>query len=79
VVIQLAGGDAARSCEHSLAAFANQIFPSFFFFFSEEIVSILEHERGPLSPRAGPVLIWLQNAALRPIILLARAVFRSTA
>jgi acyl-CoA synthetase (AMP-forming)/AMP-acid ligase II len=46
----------------TLAAFANQDIPF------EEIVSTLEHERGVEPAALAQVLIWLQNAALRPII-----------
>jgi non-ribosomal peptide synthetase component F len=46
----------------TLAAFANQDLPF------EEIVSTLEHERGVEPSAVAQVLIWLQNAALRPII-----------
>jgi len=46
----------------TLAAFANQDLPF------EEVVSTLEHERGVEPATLAQVLIWLQNAALRPII-----------
>jgi hypothetical protein len=46
----------------TLAAFANQDIPF------EEVVSTLEHERGVEPAALAQVLIWLQNAALRPII-----------
>jgi acyl-CoA synthetase (AMP-forming)/AMP-acid ligase II len=46
----------------TLAAFANQDLPF------EEVVSTLEHERGVEPASLAQVLIWLQNAALRPII-----------
>jgi non-ribosomal peptide synthetase component F len=46
----------------TLAAFANQDIPF------EEVVSTLDHERGVEPAALAQVLIWLQNAALRPII-----------
>jgi acyl-CoA synthetase (AMP-forming)/AMP-acid ligase II len=46
----------------TLAAFANQDLPF------EEVVSTLEHERGVAPATLSQVLIWLQNAALRPIM-----------
>jgi non-ribosomal peptide synthetase component F len=46
----------------TLAAFANQDIPF------EEVVSTLERERGVEPAALAQVLIWLQNAALRPII-----------
>jgi Condensation domain len=46
----------------TLAAFANQDLPF------EEVVSTLEHERGVEPATLAQVLIWLQNAALRPIM-----------
>jgi hypothetical protein len=46
----------------TLAAFANQDLPFV------EVVSALQHERGVEPAALAQVLIWLQNAALRPII-----------
>jgi acyl-CoA synthetase (AMP-forming)/AMP-acid ligase II len=46
----------------TLAAYANQDLPF------EEVVSTLEHERGVEPAALAQVLIWLQNAALRPIM-----------
>ena len=46
----------------TLAAFANQDLPF------EEVVSTLEHECGVEPASLAQILIWLQNAALRPII-----------
>lgn len=46
----------------TLAAFANQDLPF------EEVVTTLEQERGVEPATLAQVLIWLQNAALRPII-----------
>jgi len=46
----------------TLSAFANQDLPF------EEVVSTLEHERGVAPAALAQVLIWLQNAALRPIM-----------
>ena len=45
----------------TLAAFANQDLPF------EEVVSTLERERGVEPATLAQVMIWLQNAALRPI------------
>jgi acyl-CoA synthetase (AMP-forming)/AMP-acid ligase II len=45
----------------TLAAFANQDLPF------EELVATLEHERSVERPTLAQVMIWLQNAALRPI------------
>jgi acyl-CoA synthetase (AMP-forming)/AMP-acid ligase II len=47
----------------TLAAYANQDLPF------EEVVSTLEHERGVEPATLAQVLIWLQNAALRPIMV----------
>jgi acyl-CoA synthetase (AMP-forming)/AMP-acid ligase II len=46
----------------TLAAFANQDIPF------EEVVSAIEHERGVEPAALAQVLIWLQNAALRPVM-----------
>ena len=46
----------------TLAAFANQDLPF------EQVVSTLEHDRGVEPATLAQVLIWLQNATLRPII-----------
>jgi non-ribosomal peptide synthetase component F len=63
----LAGDPSAREVMRrvratTLAAYANQDIPF------EEVVSTLEHERGFEPAALAQVLIWLQNAALRPII-----------
>jgi non-ribosomal peptide synthetase component F len=51
----------------TLAAFANQDLPF------EQVASTLEHERGVESATLAQVLIWLQNAALRPVIRAGQA------